>query len=123
VGAGGSLEASILLEGPIPAGTWHLVGDGIITESVDVTYDVIWRTAAGADTLLVSFNHHFDPLGGGSFDATPFEADGTGIAASAVDGDRLVLRFTAIGSTNTMAYIPNGDGRLTEGRIPNLTLP
>jgi len=113
----------VTLKGPISAGTWHLVGDGIVTESVDVTFQVIWRTQAGQDTLLASFAHHFDPLPGNSFDAIPFEADATGIAAAAAEGDELVLRFTGASALNEMAYVPNGDGRLTDGRIPNLTFP
>ena len=123
MGAGGSLEAGFTLRGPIAAGTWHLVGDGIISETVDVTFEVIWRTAAGADTVLATFEHRFEPLPNSSFDATPYEADATGIAAAAVSGDRLILRITGRNSTENMAYVPNGDGFLTDGRIPNLTLP
>jgi hypothetical protein len=123
VGAGGSLEASVNLRGPIRAGNWHFVGDGIITEPVDVTFEVIWRTQGGVDTVLATFEHHFDPLPGDDFDAQAFEADMPGIAAAAGEGDELVLRMTGQSTTNEMAYVPNGDGRLTDGRIPNLTFP
>jgi hypothetical protein len=125
VGVGDSLEATLTLAGPIPAGTWHLVGDGIVFSSVDVEYDVLWRHA-GSDSPLVTFRHHFDPLSGAQqFDASPFEADGAGAAAAARAGDLLVLRFSTVGADGGAGtvFIPNGDGAKANGRIPSLTLP
>ena len=127
MGAGGSLEAAFPLVGPIPAGTWHLVGDGIVLASCDLEFEVIWRH--GEDTVLASFSNHFDPRTvAPKFDATQFEADATGVAAQAASGDQLVLRFTAsvmadAGAGVTDVYIPNGDGANAHGRIPSLTLP
>jgi len=108
---------------PIGAGTWHLVGDGEdITKAVDVRFDIVWRATRGSDTVLATASHHFDPpaAGPGQFDAVEYETDVAGIAAPAVPGDQLVLRFTV---TAGSGYIPNGDGALVNGRIPNLTLP
>jgi len=136
VGVGDSLEAAFALVGPIPAGSWHLVGDGIVLASCDLEFDVIWRRVFGlggsADVTLASFSHHFDPrVVAPKFDATQFEADATGpetAQASAGDQDQLVLRFTAsvmadAGAGVTDVYIPNGDGANAHGRIPSLTLP
>jgi hypothetical protein len=86
-----------------------------------VTFDLIWRRGV-TDTVLGTWSEHFEPLPGGVFDAQPFERD---VAAQAIDfqpGDQFVWRFTGM-STSEMAYIPNGDGRITDGRIPNITLP
>jgi hypothetical protein len=123
VGVGDPLEAAIDLDAPIKAGPWSFVGDGIIIASVDVQFDVIWRSG-GTDKTLVSFTHHFDKQPTG-FDAVPFEAQADGMAAAASPGDQLVLRFTALTTDpdTPMPYIPNGDGARTNGRIPTLMLP
>ena len=124
MGVGDSLEARYPLPGgAIPAGTWHLVGDGIVFASADITYQVIWRHD-GSDSVLVEWTHHFDPPGSG-FGAIPFEADGAGIAADTRAGDLLVLRFSAsgAGTPGRMAFIPNGDGAGAGGRIPSIKLP
>ena len=122
MGVGDSLEAAMVLRGPIAAGVWHLVGDGIVFDSADLRYDVLWRSAAG-DTTLVSFAHHFDPLPPpDQFDAVPFEASAPGKVAPARAGDQLVLRFTAESGSANVAFIPNGDGAHAHGRIPSLQL-
>ncbi len=92
----------------------------MIVKGVDVTFDVIWR-GAGGERTIVTFTHHFDPPD--DFNAVPFEADAEGTAAPAVRGDTLILRMAASGATPGPSYIPNGDGALTQGRIPSLTLP
>jgi hypothetical protein len=126
VGAGGSLEAAFSLAGPIKAGNWHLVGDGITFDPADVTFDVIWR-AGGVDHPIVSFTHSFAASGApvnGYAPAVPYDADAMGVAAPAAENDELVLRFTATGTTTqSVLYIPNGDGTKAQGRIPSLTLP
>ncbi len=122
MGVGDSqLEAAFELHGPIPAGTWHLVGDGEVFASVDIRYDLLWRSAGG-DVTLATWSHHFDPRPSG-FDAVPFEADAQAAAVAAVSGDHLVLRFTASNTTDQTAFIPNGDGPHSNGRIPYLDLP
>lgn len=57
------------------------------------------------------------------FDAVPFEATADGVAADASAGDKLILRFTASGTTEAVAFIPNGDGANASGRIPFVDLP
>jgi hypothetical protein len=121
VGVGDPLEATYPLSGPIVAGTWHLVGDGLVLLPVDMRFDVL-RRGAGPDEVIVSFSHHFDPPEG--FDAVRYEADAAGSAVAAAPGDVLVLRMTAVQSTGSgPAFIPNADGGHTNGRIPSLTLP
>lgn len=122
MGAGGSQEAPFTLKASVPAGTYHLVLDAVIIQSVDVTFDLIWRRGSN-DTTLATWQEHYDPLGGGNFDAQPFEYDEPGQAIDWKSGDQLVFRYTGANATQSEAYIPNGDGALSKGRIPNITLP
>ena len=123
MGAGGSFqEAAYDLKAKVPAGTYHFVLDAVITAPVDVTFDLIWRRGS-TDTELAMWTQHYDPLGGADFDAQAFEYD---MPAQAIDyqkGDQLVFRYTGNNSQSQEAYIPNGDGAITHGRIPNITLP
>lgn len=97
--------------------------DGIIIDPVDVTFELIWRTAEGDDTELVTWNEHFDPLGGGNFDAQPCQLTGEAIAIDFAPGDQLIFRYTGENTAVNMAYVPNGDGELASGRIPYVDLP
>ncbi|MGZ3439720.1 MAG: hypothetical protein ACXVDD_09390 [Polyangia bacterium] len=124
LGPGGSLEASYLLTGPIKAGSWHLIGDGVVFESSDITFEVLWRDSGG-DHPIVSWQHHFDPQPSG-FDAVLYEEDAVGVEAKAKSNDLLVLRMTAAPGNypaGTMLWLPNGDAEQTHGRDPSLTLP
>ena len=110
---------------PIKAGNWHLVGDGVVFESTDITFDVIWRDAGGTDHPIVSYTHHFDPQPSG-FNAVLYEATRSAPAVPAKGNDQLVLRMSAPAGTyadGTMLWIPNGDAETTMGRDPSLTLP
>jgi len=121
VGSGGSFEAPFELRAAIPGGTYHVNCDGIIIRSVDVTFDLVWRHE-GADTLLGTWQQHWEPLPDGVYEAQPYEHDVTD--APAVDGTgQLIFRYTGTNATLDQAFIPNGDGRLANGRIPNITLP
>jgi hypothetical protein len=122
VGAGGPREATFALIDAIPAGTWTLVADGIITASVDVTFEILWRRGA-TEQPIASWQQHFDPRGGGNFDAQPFEESAAGPAVEYAPGDLLVLRYDGEGTNVGMAYIPNGDGAEAAGRIPYIRLP
>jgi hypothetical protein len=122
VGAGRSLEAAYTLTRPVGAGTLYLVADGMCLEAVDVTYDIVLRSG-GADTVLGTIDHHWDPLEGGSYMAQPFEVGRPVEAPVGAAGDELILRFTGTNSEMTMAYVPNGDGASTGGRIPYLDVP
>jgi hypothetical protein len=122
VGAGSSLEAEFTLVADVPAGEWRLVADGVIVDSVDVRFELLWRRAGRADVTLGAWDHHFDKLAVG-FDAQAFEATSQGPAVEYVPGDQLVFRYAGTNSTSPMAYIPNGNGALSNGRIPFVTLP
>jgi hypothetical protein len=122
VGAGRSLEAAYILDGAIGAGSWNFVLDGICLESVDVTFELLLR-AGDDDTQLAAFSQHFDPIGGGAYQAQAFEHTEELARVDAADGERLVLRYSGEGSDLVMAWIPNGDGETTGGRIPYLDLP
>ena len=111
---------------PIPAGTWHLVGDGEgIRNSVTVRFDVLWRPQPGTgETVIATVTHTFVP------DANPnpyasvmFDANLSGIAVDAVPGDLITLRFSTLEAAGYYGYIPNGDGAVAGARVPNLTLP
>lgn len=99
----------------------------MILQSADVRFEIIWRTTAGdagaSDHVLATFNHHFDARPAGNFDAVTYEADATGVAAQAQAGDQLVLRIEVMNAPQGQAYIPNGDGARTNGRIPSIALP
>jgi hypothetical protein len=107
---------------PIKAGTWHLVGDGIVFDPGDVTFDILWRDSAG-DHPIATVTHHFDPLAAGNYQAQPFETDLPGAAADAKAYDQLILRFSVTSTSTGLVYIPNGDGANAQGRIPSITLP
>jgi hypothetical protein len=112
----------LTLAGPIAAGNWHLIGDGIAFQSTDVQFDVLWRH--GTDTPIVSWTHHFDPPA--QIAAVKFDADATGAAVPAEKGDELVLRWSVPGpdgGAGALAFQPNGDGSRSNGRIPSLILP
>jgi hypothetical protein len=70
VGAGRSQEAGFELVDDLPGGTWKLVGDGIILQAVDVTFEVLVRRCA-TELPVVRWEQHFDPRADGSFDAVP----------------------------------------------------
>ena len=121
MGAGGFQDAPFTLRGSVPAGNYHLVLDAVITASVDVTFDLILRRG-GNDTVLAEWSAHYDPRPVG-FDAEPFEYDEACDAIEQQSGDQLVFRYTGANTTAIEAYIPNGDGVNSNGRIPNITLP
>ncbi|MEZ4359715.1 MAG: hypothetical protein R3B48_06005 [Kofleriaceae bacterium] len=122
MGAGSSREAGFDLVADLPAGPWKLIGDGVILEAVDMTFEVVVRRGA-TELPVASWQHHFEPRGGGSFDAVPFEESAAGTAVSFRSGDRLIFRYTGASASSPNAYVPNGDGARQNGRIPNLTLP
>jgi len=121
VGSGGSQEAPWDLKAAIPAGTYHVQCDSIIIRTVDTTFDLIWRHA-GTDTLLGTWQQHWEPLPGGVYEAQAYEHDVTDAPAVDADG-QLIFRYTGMNATLDQAYIPNGDGELSKGRIPNITIP
>jgi hypothetical protein len=123
VGAGGSQEAPYDLQASVPAGTYHFVLDCVIIKAVDVQFDLVWRRGS-LDTTLATWQAHYDPLGGASFDAQPEEYDEVAPAIAYKSGDQLVFRYTCLNAPSASeTYIPNGDGSLSKGRIPNITLP
>ncbi len=121
MGAGRSQEAAFELKASVPAGTYHFVLDCVVIAGVDVTFDLMQRR--GSDNIvLASWSEHFDPLPTG-FDAQAYEKDQSAPAIDFVTGDQLVFRFSAANTIQSEAWIPNGDGGLSKGRIPNITLP
>ncbi|CAN5843604.1 hypothetical protein BH11MYX2_BH11MYX2_30240 [soil metagenome] len=96
--------------------------DGVITASVDVTFDLIWRRGAD-DTVIATAMKHFEPLPDGVYTAQPCDIPMPATAIDWVAGDQFVLRYSGASSTSANGYIANGDGKLTDGRIPNITLP
>lgn len=125
MGPGGSQEAEFELKASVPAGTYHVICDAIIIKSVDVTFDLIWRRGSSdsGDTVLATWMQHFEPLPDGTFRAQAYELDVDAPAIDFEDGDQFVFRYTGSNTTVMMAFIPNGDGAISGGRIPNITLP
>lgn len=95
--------------------------DGVITASVDVTFELIWRRGT-EDTVLATAMQHFDPLPDGVYTAQACDIAMPAAAIDWVDGDQFVFRYSGT-STSANGYIANGDGKFTMGRIPNITLP
>lgn len=106
----------------MPAGTFHVQCDSIIIFAVDVTFDLIHRTAA-ADTTLATWMQHFEPLPDGVYEAQAYEIDEATPAIDFTSGDQLVFRYAGANSQGQEAFIPNGDGERANGRIPSITLP
>lgn len=109
----------------MPAGEWRLVCDGVIIDPVDVTFEILWRHEDGSeDTLLASWEQHFDPIGGGVFDAQPCELTAeTDVRIDFEPGDQLIYRYSGEGTEVPMAYIPASEGVNVAGRIPHIDLP
>lgn len=106
----------------MPAGAYHVECDSIILDSVDVTFTLIWRRGS-SDTNLAQWTRHWDPLPGSTYTAQPYEVDMPAPAIDFAPGDQLVFRYAGANSTNPQAFIPNGDGPISGGRIPAITLP
>lgn len=132
--AGGSpsyIEAPYTLRGPIFAGVWNLVADGIIAgsnvRSITIQFEMRWRRkGAGDDSgdlVILSREHTFVRNVDQPFSAVPYEDRVQGVAAAAEPGDSLILRITAQNGDTGAFYIPNGDGQNAQGRIPHLDLP
>ena len=99
--------------------------DCIVIAAVDVTFDLLHRRVvndAPFDTVIATWTMHFDPIPA-SFDAQAYEVDMPGAAVPYQSGDRLVFRFSAENTIQSDAWIPNGDGKFSHGRVPNFTLP
>ncbi len=123
MGSGGPQEAEYTLKASVPAGTYHVICDAVIVRSVDMTFDLLWRHAT-EDTTLATWQQHFEPLPGGVYDAQAYELDvPSTVAIDFHKGDQFIFRMTGMNTTSTQAFIPNGDGAITHGRIPNITLP
>jgi hypothetical protein len=105
----------------VGAGTYRFVLDCIVVAPVDVKFELMHRR--GTDSVILStWSKHFEPLSSG-YDAQPYEASKEVDAIDAVAGDLLVFRYTASNTKSAEAWIPNGDGELTNGRIPYIELP
>ncbi len=94
----------------------------MITSNIEVKFELIVRRG-GTDTVLSTWTDQYTPTGGGNFDAQAHEYDRDAPAIDFVSGDKFVFRYSTVTATAPEAYIPNGDGVLARGRIPNITLP
>jgi len=121
VGLGESQEAEFSLVAGLPAGTYALVCDGIILRGVDVTFELL-RRRGDEDTTIGASTVRFEPRGGGNFDAVPCDLTFDAPELDFMPGDEFIFRYSAT-NTTAIAYVPNGDGALFNGRIPNITLP
>ncbi len=86
-------------------------------------FEVLLRRDGVADTDVVTWDAHFEPLAGGDFTAQPFDGDAVGAAITFQPGDQIVLEYTGTSASLQNAYVPDGDGGNKAGRDPNITLP
>ncbi len=86
-------------------------------------FELIYRRPGDEDVVFASWEHHFEPLGGGEFTAQPFEASADVDAFVWAAGDQLIFRYTGSGTDTPMAYVPNGEGPDWGGRYPYIDLP
>lgn len=124
MGPGGFQEAKYGdLKESIPAGTYHLILDAVINANCMIQFEIIQRRGA-TDTVLATFSDSYMPLSGGENTlAQPFEYDASAPEFSFQSGDVFVFRYSALEAPVAESYIPNGDGMLTGGRIPQIILP
>ena len=88
---------------------------------VDMTFELLHRRGA-TDDVVTMWSEHFDPASA-SFAAQLYSKDMAGKKVDFADGDKLVFRFTAANTIESDSWIPNGDGQMSQGRVPNFTLP
>ncbi len=120
---GTSEEASFPLKDSIPAGSWHVIMDATIITACNITFELIWRRTGAADMDIAMWQKSFAPIAG-DFDAQAYELDQPATAIDFLPGDLLVFRYSSdANTTSAEAFIPNGDGARSNGRIPNFTLP
>ena len=95
----------------------------MINANCEIQFEIIHRRG-GTDTVLASFTDMYMPLANGenSF-AQPFEYDAEAPEFPFESGDVFVFRYSALQAPVAESYIPNGDGQLTAGRIPQIILP
>jgi hypothetical protein len=119
VGVGHPVEAAYKLPGPLPAGSYHLVADGITYMTPTVEFDVLWRAPGAADQTIVSFTHQY-PTG----NASSYEDQATAARFEAKGGDQLVLRLTLLGTDPTPDYVPIAEHPSTPtARMLSLDIP
>lgn len=93
MGAGSSLTIQYALTGPLPAGTYAVLANGI-TQATDAKLhaDLIFRPKSGADQVIGSLDSTPQPAG---FHLEPWvQGNICGQAVAASAGDALVLKFT-----------------------------
>ncbi len=122
MGAGSSQEAEYTLVADIPAGTWRLVADCFVLESVDMQFEIFQRKAAGGDVPIVRWDHHFDPSGSPTV-VQVYEVIAAGPRVVVATGDQLIFRYTGTNSTQPTSWFPDGEGANYGGRIPYVDLP
>ena len=121
MGAGSSQEAEYTLVADIPAGTWTLVADCFVIESVDMRFEIFQRKAAGGDVPIVTWDHHFEPAA--TLTVQAYQVSGDGPQVDVSTGDQLIFRYTGMNSAQPTAWYPNGEGMTLGGRIPYIDLP
>ena len=132
-GSPSSLEAAYVLRDKVPAGTWDIIGDGLLlgngVTKMRVRFEVRTRAAGAvddsADQLLVGVENVFVRDATTPLYAVPFQTQAQGVASDSQAGDKLVLRMTALTNDSDPGgmYIPNADGVYRLGRIPRIQLP
>ena len=86
-------------------------------------FTLVYLGEHGEGDSLAQWVQHWEPLPSGTFEAQPYEVDEAAPAIDWQSGDQLVFRYAAMNTTTPEAFIPNGDGPFSHGRIPSIALP
>lgn len=110
------------LSGPIPAGAYHLIADGFISDEPVVRFEILWRRQGTSEDLpIVTFEHRY-PAPPTTF--AQYEETQAGAQVPARDGDLLVFQMSLIGGTpqDQAAFVPIGEIRQAPAGARFLTI-
>jgi hypothetical protein len=97
------------LSGPIPAGDYHLIADGFLSDAPLVRFELLWRRRGSSEDMpIVTFEHQY-PANPVTF--SQYEETRRGEQVPSSGGDLLVLRMSLIGGApqEQAAYVPVGE--------------
>lgn len=113
---------------PIPAGTWNLVGDGLIqgparVRQMTVQWQLVWHKSAGPEQVILSWDHTYVRDPAAPDNAIGYATSGPAAAVPIAPQDQLLMRMKITAGDADGLWAPNGDGSDRNGKIPHFELP